>query len=305
MAHAGSSSTTQALSTGWREFALLFLLASIWSSSFMFIKVGVDTIPPMTLSAGRLVLAAIMLTVFAMYGRDSVPMTLKIWGVCLFIGLFGNALPYTLISWGELRIESGLAAILMGIVPITTAVLAHLFAHDEPLTVRRLLGICVGFAGIIILVGWQSLTGLHTDVPYELAVLLGALCYAVTNIFVRRHVYIPGRVLAAGSTLAGAFIMLPMALAYERPWSLSPSLESLGAMVMLGLLPTAVAALIYLRLIKATGATFVSQVNYLVPVLGVVWGMALLAERPSWRALAALTLILLGIALVNRRRRTK
>ncbi len=271
----------------------------------MFIKVGVETIPPMTLSAGRLVLAAIVLIVFAIYGRDVIPMTLKIWGVCLFIGLFGNALPYTLISWGELRIDSGLAAILMGIVPISTAVLAHVFTHDEPLTVKRLIGIFVGFTGIIVLVGWKSLTGLHTDVPYELAVLLGAFCYAVTNIFVRRHVYIPGRVLAAGSTLAGALIMLPMALAYERPWSLSPSLESLGAMIMLGLLPTAVAALIYLRLIKATGATFVSQVNYLVPALGVVWGVALLAERPSWRALIALTLILAGIALVNRRRRIK
>lgn len=271
----------------------------------MFIKVGVDTIPPMTLSAGRLVLAAIVLIVFAIYGRDAIPMTPKIWGVCLFIGLFGNALPYTLISWGELRIDSGLAAILMGIVPISTAVLAHVFTHDESLTVQRLIGIFVGFAGIIVLVGWKSLTGLHTDIPYELAVLLGAFCYAVTNIFVRRHVYIPGRVLAAGSTLAGALIMLPMALAYERPWSLSPSPESLGAMIMLGLLPTAVAALIYLRLIKATGATFVSQVNYLVPALGVVWGVALLAERPSWRALIALTLILTGIALVNRRRRLK
>lgn len=268
----------------------------------MFIKIGVDTIPPMTLSAGRLVLAAIILTVFAAYGRDAIPMTLKIWGVCLFMGIFGNALPYTLISWGELQIDSGLAAILMGIVPITTAVLAHFFVRDEPLTVRRLIGVCIGFAGIIMLVGWQSLAGLHSHVLYELAVLLGALCYAVTNIFVRRHVYIPGRVLAAGSTMAGALIMLPMALAYERPWSLTPSLESLGAMIMLGLLPTAVAALIYLRLIKLTSATFVSQVNYLVPALGVVWGVALLAERPGWRALVALTLILLGIALVNRRR---
>lgn len=267
----------------------------------MFIKVGVETIPPMTLAAGRLVLAAIMLTVFAVSAGDFIPMTLKVWGICLFIGFFGNALPYTLIGWGELRIDSGLAAILMGIVPITTAVLAHVFTPDEPLSLWRLTGILVGFAGLIVLVGWQSIIGLRTDVFYELAVLLGALCYALTNIFARRHAYLPGRVLAAGATMAGALIILPMSLAYERPWNLAPSLESVGAMIMLGLLPTAVATLIYFRLIKAIGATFVSQVNYLVPVMGVVWGMMVLGERLSWRAFTALAFILTGIALVNRR----
>ncbi len=168
----------------------------------MLIKIGVETIPPMTVAAGRLLLAAVLLTLFAVLGGHGLPRNLKVWGVCLFIGVFGNALPFTLIGWGELQVDSGLAAILMGVVPIATAMLAHMLSPDEPLSAGPLIGILIGFTGLVMLVGWQSLGGLQAQTLYQFAVLTGALSYAVTNVFARRYVQLPGRVLAAGATTA-------------------------------------------------------------------------------------------------------
>ncbi|GMQ90546.1 MAG: EamA family transporter [Gammaproteobacteria bacterium] len=266
----------------------------------MFIKVGVETIPPLTLAAGRLLLAAVLLAWYAAGSGYRLWGNYRLWGVFLFIGFFGNALPFTLIGWGELRIDSGLAAILIGIMPITTAVLAHLFTQDEPLRAGRLLGILTGFAGLIVLVGWNSIAGPRTEMLSQLAVLSGAISYAVTTVFARRHVHIPGRVLAAGATGAGALLITPLALIFERPWALAPSLHSAGALVMLAVFSTALATIVFFHLIKAVGATTFSQVNYLTPVMGLLWGIILLGERPGWYALIALALILAGIALVNR-----
>jgi len=284
-----------------RELALLVLLACIWGASFMLIKVGVGSIPPMTLVAARLGVAAAMLLVVAAASEQRLPASLTAWGVFFFIGCFGNALPFTLISWGEQRLDSGLAAILMGIMPIVTALLAHFFVH-EPLTLRRVCGVAIGFAGLVLLVGPGALAGLGERVLSQLAVLSAAVSYAVTTIFVRRFVRLPGRIMAAGATAAGTLLILPPALVLEQPWRLSPSPDSVLAVLLLGLLPTGLATLIYFRLVRTLGATVFSQVNYLIPVMGVVWGVTLLGEQPGPRALTALALILGGVGLVTRAR---
>lgn len=286
----------------WRELALLGLLAAIWSSSFVFIRVAVETIPPMTVTAGRLAIAAAILIAFARAGGHRLPLKPAVWGLFLFIGCFGNALPFTLIGWGEQRIASGLTAILMGIMPVITVLLAHLFTDDERLDLRRAGGVVLGFCGLITLVGVEALSGLGAEVLSQLAVLGGASSYAVTTIFVRRFVRLPGRLMAAGATAAGTLLILPVALLHERPWTLDPSPESLLSVTALGIGATAFATLLYFRLIRRLGATVFSQVNYLVPVLGLGWGMLLLDERPGLQAFAALAMILAGVALVSRRR---
>lgn len=271
----------------------------------MLIKVGVESIPPLTLTASRLAIGAILLVAYAAGGGHSAWTNPRAWGIFLFIGFFGNALPFTLISWGEVHIDSGLAAILMGIMPVTTAVLAHFFTADERLSVRRTCGVAIGFAGLLFLVGWQALTHIGTAVLAQLSVLGGAICYAVTTIFARRNADLPGRVLAAGATVAGTLLTLPMALVLERPWELSPSAHSVTAVILLGLFPTGVATLIYFHLVKAVGATFLSQVNYLIPILGVGWGVVLLHERVTLQAIIALILVLIGVSLVNRKARQR
>lgn len=267
----------------------------------MLIKVAVITIPPLTLAAGRMALAALLLVMWAHRGGHRIPLNPRYLGIYAFIGFFGSALPFTLIGWGELTVDSGLAAILMGIMPVATTVLAHFFTGDEPLVPTRAIGALTGLMGLLVLVGWDALENLGGEFLAQLAVLGGALSYAVNTVFARRHVGIQGRVLAAGSISAGTLILMPVALLVEQPLSLSPSATGLSAMIMLGVLATGLATLIYFRLVKSLGASGFAQINYLIPLMGVAWGVLLLGERPGLREFIALILILAGVALVNRR----
>ncbi len=288
------------LGSGWVDLSLLVVLAAIWGSSFSLIKIAVDTIPPATLACGRMALAAAMLTGWAWASGHRIPVSPRYLAIYAFIGLFGSALPFTLIGWGELTVDSGLAAILMGVMPIVTPVLAHFFTPDEPLRARRMAGALVGLSGLLVLIGWDALSGLGGAMLAQLAITAGAVSYAVNTIFTRRHIHIPGRVLAAGSITAGTLLLLPVAIFLEHPWSARPTAEAWLSLVLLGVLSTGVATLLYFRLVKSLGATTFSQINYLIPLMGVAWGAALLGEQPGGREAVALGLILIGIALVNR-----
>lgn len=287
----------------WRQLALLVLLAGIWSSSFMFIKIGVATIPPATMASARLLLAAMMLIAIARAQGYRLPFTLRAWGAFAFVGVMGNALPFTLIAWGELKVDSGLAAILMGFMPVATALLAHAFVRDERLTGRRAGGVLVGFLGTVLLVGVSALSGLGAQVAAQLAVVGGALCYAITTIFVRRFAALPDVLMAAGAMTTGALAIMPIAFLFESPLSVTPSFASLAAVVILGIFSTGFAALVYFYLIRTVGAAIFSQVNFLTPAIGVAFGMIFLGELPGADAWAALTLIVIGVWLVTRRTR--
>jgi drug/metabolite transporter (DMT)-like permease len=287
----------------WRQLALLILLAGIWSSSFMFIKIGVATIPPATMAAARLLLAAVMLVAIARAQGYRLPFTLRAWGVFTFVGVMGNAVPFTLIAWGELEVDSGLAAILMGFMPVATALLAHAFVRDERLTARRAVGVLCGFSGTLLLVGFSALSGLGAQAAAQLAVVGGALCYAITTVFVRRFANLPDVLMAAGAVTTGALAILPLAFLFESPLSLSPSSASMLAVVVLGLVSTGFAALIYFYLIRTVGAAIFSQVNFLTPAIGVALGMIFLGELPGPDAWSALALIVIGVWLVTRRLR--
>ena len=215
----------------------------------------------------------------------------------------GNALPFTLIAWGEQVVDSGLAAILMGVMPVATAVLAHVLVRDERLTGRRTLGVALGFSGTVLLVGFSALSGLGSHTAAQLAVVGAALCYAITTVFVRRFANLPDILMAAGAMTTGAIVILPFAFLVESPLSISPSFASVAAAVVLGVVSTGFAALIYFYLIRTVGAAIFSQVNFLTPAIGVAFGMVFLGERPGADAWGALALIALGVWLVTRRGR--
>lgn len=269
----------------------------------MFIKIGVATIPPATMASARLLLAAMMLIAIARAQGYRLPFTLRAWGAFAFVGVMGNALPFTLIAWGELKVDSGLAAILMGFMPVATALLAHAFVRDERLTGRRAGGVLVGFLGTVLLVGVSALSGLGAQVAAQLAVVGGALCYAITTIFVRRFAALPDVLMAAGAMTTGALAIMPIAFLFESPLSVTPSFASLAAVVILGIFSTGFAALVYFYLIRTVGAAIFSQVNFLTPAIGVAFGMIFLGELPGADAWAALTLIVIGVWLVTRRTR--
>jgi drug/metabolite transporter (DMT)-like permease len=272
----------------------------MWGSAFLLTKVAVSALPPEAVVAGRLVIAATGLIGLLLVMGRGLPGTRRLWLFFLAMAVLGNALPFWLISWGQQRIDGGLAGILMAVMPLTTLLLAHFLVAGERLTRPRAAGFVLGFLGIVVLMGPEAvleLSGGGTALLSELAVLGGAVCYAINTIVARRRPASDPLAAAAGVMLLASAIMVPVAMAGE-PVALSdvPATAVL-AVAVLGVVSTALATVVYFRLVSAAGPTFVSLINYLIPLWALLGGMVFLGERPEWPTLAALALILSGIAL--------
>lgn len=262
----------------------------------MLIKLAVATIPPLTVAAARIVIGAVVIGLVAAAQGQRLGALRGAWLPVLAMGSLGTVLPFALIGWGETRIDSALAAILMSAVPFATVVLAHFFVHDEPLSLAKMIGIALGFAGVVVLIGPDALTQVGGVALAQLAVLLATLCYAANGIVARRLRTIPSESVAAGMLIAAAICGVPLSLVFDRPWTLAPSWPSIAALAALGVLGTGVGYILFFRIIARAGAGFASLNNYLVPLFGVLWGAVVLNERLEPRALVALLLILVGIA---------
>lgn len=270
----------------------------MWGSSFMFMKIGVATVPPATLVAARLMLGAIILYVAMRMRGLTLPRAN--WGAYSALAILGNALPFLLITWGQQYIDSALSGILISIMPLATMVLAHFYVMGEHLTRVRALGFAVGFGGIIVLMGPTAMTGLGNQALAELAVLGGALCYAGNSVLARRTVSGDFLIASTAVLIVASAVMLPLALVFDQPWRASPSVGSLSAVIWLGVGPTALATILYFQLIAAAGPTFMAMVNYLSPVVALFAGVFLMGENPGATAFSGLSLILLGIAISRR-----
>ena len=284
---------------GLGDYGLLLLLSAIWGSSFLFIKVAVETLPAVSMTAARLVLSVFILFAMAALAKEGLPKGLKTWGWIALAGLFGNALPFGLIAWGEERIDSGLAAILMSHMPLTTMVLAHIFIADEKLTVPKTIGVMFGMAGLLVLIGPAKLATLGEDTIRQLAVAAAAVCYGINAVVSKQLAGLPPRGLSAAVVLASALMMLPASFIFDDPAALQPSTLSAAAVLGLAFFHTAIATLLMFTIIRRQGASFFSQINFLVPLFGVAWGVILLSERPSPNAYVALALVLVGIAIAR------
>ena len=287
------------------DYVLLLLLAVIWSTSFLLIKVGIETIPPFTLTAVRMSISALIFGLYLMLKGQWIPMHPQALLLYFVSGVVGNSVPFVLISWGEVHISSSLTAILMGIMPISTFVLAHYFVSEEPMTRRKSAGVFFGFCGLIALVGLPALLGLGDHILGQLAVLGGALGYAIVTIFVRRQPYFTRYKMAAGANIAAALVSIPLAFLFESPVQVTPSLASVWATLALAIFPTAIASLIYFRVVKHLGATTFSQINYAIPVLGSLWGVLVLDEMLRWNTFIAMFLVLCGVYFIQTQPATK
>lgn len=281
------------------DYGLLLLLAAIWGSSFAFIKVGVAEVPPFTLTAVRLGLAAVFLLVIMGITRRAFPRGRALWTMIATSAFLGNALPFCLIAWGQQSIPSGTAAILMGVMPLITMVLAHAFTDDEKLNARKVIGMVIGLVGLCVLVGPAALGGLTASVKGMIALLAAATCYGFNAVLIRR-MKAPDRTAAVTLVLALAAIMVvPLAFLLEDPFAVDAGVTAWSAVASLGILHAAIATLIMFSIIARAGASFFSQLNLLVPIAGVAWAAVLLAEVPGANALAALGLIILGILIAR------
>jgi drug/metabolite transporter (DMT)-like permease len=287
------------------DWALLSALVVMWGSSFMFNKLGVATVPPLTLVAGRLTLGALTLLLL-LYGRGlRLPPLGSIWIAYGVLGIVGNALPFFLITWGQQVVDSALAGILMAGMPLATLVLAHFLVQGERMTGMRVFGFALGFLGIVFLMEPAAVAGIGgaaRQVISQLSILCGALCYSANSVMARLLVRSDFLVAATATLLVSALFVIPLALVVDEPWNLRPSFSSTAAIVWLGVGPTAIATILYFRLISSAGPTFMSLVNYLSPAIAVFLGVVLLGEEPGVNAYAGLVLILTGIAISQWRR---
>jgi drug/metabolite transporter (DMT)-like permease len=292
--------------TLFRHIALLLLLAIFWSSSFTMIKVAVETVPPVTLVAARLAIAAILLTLFLKIIGKKLPRFGRDWTALFIVAFTGNSLPFFLITWGETGIDSGMAAILMALMPLATLVLAHFFTDTDKMTSMKFVGVSIGLIGICILVGPKALMGLGGNLINEMAVAAAAVSYAVTTVIIRRMPAGGDPIeRSAGVMICAAIQMVPISLALDQPWLLSPSMPSIIANVYIGIFPTAIAAIIHFYLVAQRGTTFFALINYIIPCMGVAWGAMFLGEIISWNMMFALVVILGGIGIANLRKKNR
>ena len=294
-----SQPTSTLRQPGAADFLLLLLLAFTWGSSFLFIKQAVATLPPMSLAVGRIAIGAALLLAIAYAKGQATPRGLGLWGRMVFLGVIGNSLPFFLIGWGEQYTPSNLAAILMATIPSFVIVLAHFFTHDEPMTLGKALGCLFGFAGVVALIGVDALQGLGEVVVGQTAILAGAFCYSLYGINAKRLPPLGSEMLVGTILLAGLIPLIPVWLAIDQPWRLTPDGKAWFSVAWLGLLSTGAGNLLFFLLLRRVGAGFGSFNNYLVPLMGLGWGFFLAGEKPSWNALVALVLILTGLALAR------
>ncbi len=285
------------------DWLLLFALVAMWGSSFMFNGIAVSSLPPLTIVAGRVGIAAIVLIVFVYASGRRLPALDRHWWPFVVVALIGNAIPFYLITWGQQVVESALAGILMAFMPLATIVLAHFLVAGEHMTRQRALGFAGGFCGIVLLMGPAALAGIGGDavsIVSQLAVLGGALCYAMQSVLTRLIIKGDVLVAAAATLLVASLIVVPMAL-WQTPLStLAPRWQSVAAVCWLGVVPTAIATVLYFQLIRSAGPSFMSVVNYLSPGVAVMLGLWIMGEQPSPNAYLGLALILIGIAVARR-----
>ena len=291
-----------------KDWGLLAALVALWGSNFMFIKLGVAAVPPATLVATRLVIGAVILVIVVRALGYVFPPVGRAWLPYLVLAVVGNCMPFWFITWGQKSIDSALAGVLMAIMPLTTLLLAHFFVAGEHMTRNRVLGFVVGFLGIVVLMGPAALAGLGgspIEIVAQLSVLAGALCYAANGVIIR--VALRGEVMVASAAIIAiaAVVSVPVALLADQPWQLDPGSTALAILLWIGIGPTAVATLVHLKLIASAGPTFMSLINYCIPVVALLIGVALLGEEPGANAYSGLLMILAGIALSQLRRPAK
>lgn len=284
-----------------KNMGLLVLLAALWGPSFLFIKVAVEQIPPLTLVLGRVTVGAAFLLIVLGLMRRRLPNDRALWRHFAVLALLQNALPWILLSWGEQYIDSALASILNGTTPLFTIIMAHFLVEGDRLNASKVLGVLLGFGGLVLLVLPSLAGGLQATTWGLLAVTGASALYGLAIIYGRRHVrgQPPLVVPAAQLGLASLFMLLP-ALIVDRPWTLpAPSPAAVAALAALGLMGTGLAFIVYYRLLETANPTYVSMVTYVIPIFGVILGVLVLGERLTWYTLAGFVLILLGVMVVN------
>lgn len=273
-------------------------LVMLWGTSFLFNSISIRTIEPISVVFYRLVLGALVLSLVVFARGLSFPRELRIWGGFLLMAIAGNALPFFLITWGQLSVNSGVAGMIMAIMPLITMLLAHYFVEGEDLNRYKIIGFALGLGGIILLLG-PVFEGGGQAVFGGIAVFFAAVSYAVNTILVRRFPKFNPIVGAAGVLIGASITMLPIWLIQAPPLTTQISNNSMLSVIWLGIGPTAIATLLLFAVIERAGPTFLATINYMIPVVAFFAGAYILSEPVELSSLFALAIILSGIAFTR------
>jgi drug/metabolite transporter (DMT)-like permease len=281
------------------ELALLLLLATLWGASYSFIKLGVVTIPPITLIAARTSIAGLLLLAIMRWRGLSMPRDAVSWRRFLLQACLNSVIPWTMIAWGERSLDAGLATILNSTSPIFTFFLTLAIMRHETLNLRKLFGVFAGMAGICLIVGVQSLGGLGEQLAAQIAIVAATICYAGGAIYSRGFKGFDPMAPAAGSLLCGAMVLIPVSLVLDRPWTLAPSMDSMLALLGLAVFSTALAFVVYFRLIQTLGSVGTTAQAYLRVPIGVALGVVLLGQALTSTVWVGLGCVVIGVAVMT------
>ncbi len=289
---------------GARDWAMLLLLSFLWGGSFFFISVAVSELPPFTLVTMRVGLAAVTLWLVLLVSGYPIPKSPEVWRAFMMMGLLGNALPFSLIAWGQTHIGAGLASIINATTPIFTILIAGAFLSDEHITPRKMLGVTAGLAGVIVLIGPSALLELGTNTMAQLAVIGAAVSYSCATVFGRRFkaMGISPLDTAVGQVTASTIILLPVVWWIDKPLQLAnPSLQVWLSILALAIFSTAFAYILFFRILSSSGATNVVLVTFLAPVTASLLGWLMLDEQLQAKHFIGMACIGLGLAIIDGR----
>jgi drug/metabolite transporter (DMT)-like permease len=286
------------------DWLILLVLAAIWGGAFFFIGIAVRHVPPLTYVWLRLTIAAAGMWLYLRFRGEPLGLPRQVWGSIFLLALLNNALPFTLFGWGQTHIASGLASILNATTPIWGVVVAHFLTHDERMTPRKVAGVLLGFGGVALMIGPTLLSSLGTSGLAQLACVAASLSYALAAVWARRfrRMGVTPLSVTTGQLTAGAFMMLPMSMFIDRPWTHAlPPVSAWAAIGALAILCTAFGYVLYFRLIDRAGATNALLVTLLVPPVAILLGGLFLSEQLAPQDFVGLGLIAVGLAAIDGR----
>jgi drug/metabolite transporter (DMT)-like permease len=281
------------------DILLLIVLSTLWGASYTFIRVGVETIPPVTLIAARTLIAGLLLIVWMSVSGVAMPGRWIIWKRLFVQAFLNSVIPFTLIAWAEQYVEAGVATILNSTAPVFVFFVTWFLTKHEAVTTRKLVGVIAGLLGICLIIGFSALNGLGDQVLPQLAIVAATICYAGAAIYGRSFQGLSPLVPAAGSLIAGAIVLIPISLIFDRPWALQPSFNSTAALLLLSVFSTAIAFVIYFRLVQTLGSVGTTSQAYLRVPIGVAIGAIFLGESLSPTIWMGLGCVVIGVATMT------
>lgn len=283
----------------------LIALVAMFGSAFLLTKIAVQDVPPIMVVAGRILIGAIVLLLISYAQGEQLRQLKPYWLLLLALALTGNCVPFFVITWGQQYVDSGLAGILMAMMPLTTVVLAHFFVQGERITRNKIIGFILGFIGVVILM--QPELSLSSEFNWiqliaMISILTGAISYAGNSVIAHSLPKLSLSLISAGVLLMASVVIVPVSLSAGFSWINEASSDALLSVVLLGIFPSGLATIIYFSVIRHAGPAFLSQINYLIPVWAVVLGVLLGGEQLTIHAVIALIVILAGIAIAQKNR---